>query len=148
MCRQTLLRLSLGFVFSFLLLATTGCGTGYSVAPVSGQVTLDGDPLPDASVTFQPVAEQDSSAGLGSYGRTDENGRYSLKLIENDQEGAAVGKHRVQISAQSDDSDSDAGTGAATEKVPSRYRDAETILTFDVPADGTDQADFPLTTEP
>jgi hypothetical protein len=141
---------SLGLVLVCLLLPLAGCGSDYPVAPVSGQVTLDEMPLPDASVTFQPVTEGEaieSALGAGSYGKTDAEGRYSLKLIENDRQGAAVGKHKVQISVAVDDPDSDAGPGLVADKVPSRYRGADTKLSFEVSAAGTDQADFALTTQ-
>ena len=37
------------------MLVLTGCGGGCQVAAVSGQVTMNGQPLPGAQVTFQPI---------------------------------------------------------------------------------------------
>lgn len=115
-----------------------GCGGGPAVVPVSGVVTLDGEPLPEAAVTFQPTAQ--SGASDGSYGKTDAQGRYALKLVTNDSEGAVLGKHRVMISLvkpSTDDSPS-METG-----LPTRYN-SQSELTFDVPAGGSDAANFDL----
>ncbi|MEX1026648.1 MAG: hypothetical protein WD049_01385, partial [Candidatus Paceibacterota bacterium] len=86
-------------VLGVLAAVTLGCGgDGYRMAPVSGTVMLDGAPLPNASVTFSPSAQgQSEQAGPGSYGRTNEQGKYSLKRIDTDANGALVGNHRVEI---------------------------------------------------
>lgn len=74
-----------------------GCG-GSSYAPVSGVVRLDGQPLADAKLIFEPIADGDgNTGGSPSYGRTDDAGRYTLKSPVADQTGAALGKHRVRI---------------------------------------------------
>src|SRR5688572_18471816 len=77
-----------------LLLSATfvGCGpSGPQLAPVSGHVQLDGRPLQDASITFQPADGQ-----RPSYGSTDADGRYQL-AYRRGEEGALVGKHTVRI---------------------------------------------------
>ena len=125
-----------------------GCGSG-KYAPVSGKITLNGKPLAGAIVSFQPIAKEGSiEAGIGSAGTTDENGAYSLKVATGEN-GACVGKHRVMISQHAiDDTEDDArpkgGGPRQVDKIPSRYRDAKTELTFDVPSGGTDKADFDL----
>ncbi len=134
-------------VLAGALLVCAGCGgTGYKVAPVSGRVTLDDNPLVGASVNFVPLdGSKDNNVGAGSYGKTDADGRYSLKLIENDKAGAAVGRHQVRISlAQQSDPSSE--SSVVVDKVPERYRSSETSLTFEVPAGGTKEADFKLQT--
>jgi hypothetical protein len=50
----------------------SGCGSEY--ATVTGRVTLDGEPLPNATVSFMPEAE----GGRPSFGRTGADGGYSL----------------------------------------------------------------------
>ncbi|MFW6172061.1 MAG: carboxypeptidase-like regulatory domain-containing protein, partial [Planctomycetota bacterium] len=70
-----------------------GCGdSGPERGYVEGTVTMDGEPLPDAVVTFQP-----EDTGRPSYGKTDENGHYELQYTS-DKKGALVGMHRVTIS--------------------------------------------------
>ncbi len=79
------------------LLVVAGCGgTGY--APVSGTVLLNGQPLADAKLMFEPVGDAQGNAnGNISYGRTDAAGRYTLHCPIADRDGAMVGKHRVRI---------------------------------------------------
>jgi hypothetical protein len=76
----------------------TGCGMGERYVPVSGLVTLNGEPLGDAKLMFEPIGGDDGNgAGKPSYGRTDLNGRYSLECPIAKKTGAAVGEHRVRI---------------------------------------------------
>lgn len=126
------------------LLLTAGCdSSSYTIVPVSGRVTLDDEPLPDALVSFQPIGGQaNPQPGPGSFGRTDKEGKFTLRVIEPDQPGAVVGKHRVVIStATSDGGDGDRSVG---ERVPRRYRDGK--LEFDVPRRGSKEANFDLYT--
>lgn len=79
------------------LLLVTGCG-GSGYAPVSGTVLLNGQPLEDAKLIFEPVGDASGNAsGNVSYGRTDAAGRYTLRCPIAAQDGAVVGKHRVRI---------------------------------------------------
>ena len=65
------------------LLLLVGCGQEpHAIAPVSGRVTLNGKPLPNAGVTFSPMpAGAKVDAGPGSAGVTDADGHYTLKLV-------------------------------------------------------------------
>lgn len=136
-----------------------GCGGGEQPGrgvPVSGTVTLGGQPLEGASVTFM----NDTFAG---YGRTDSEGRYRLV------QGALPGQNKVVISkidgeveAKLPDGDPAAaldpgqleaaamGTGqkipeGPKDLVPADYSDPNnTRLTYDVPADGAEAVDFNL----
>jgi len=122
------------------LLLLAGCGTKY--APVSGMVTLDGVPLADASVTFQPVADKGIEAGTGSYGHTDAQGRYTLKTVLGDRAGAVPGKHMVRISRYQADPGGNPDVGGR-EILPARYN-LDTTLTAEVPRAGLPNADFKL----
>lgn len=76
-----------------LLLFTVGCG-GYTTYPVTGKVTFpNGEPLPNAKISFDPVEEGQP----GARGTTDSNGVYTLKTGE--QEGVVAGKSRVLVIA-------------------------------------------------
>lgn len=82
----------LGFLVLFL--AVTGCGqSGPEVAPVSGRVTVDGQPMENIDVVFQPEGSKSPS-----YGRTDKDGNYTL-AYKRGVPGALVGSHGVSISA-------------------------------------------------
>ena len=125
-----------------------GCGDGKTFVPVSGKVTLNGKPLHDATVMFQPVGEPGSIvAGEGSAGKTNENGEFTLKSSTG-KSGAMVGTHQVSISAtdaQVGDHDTRPPRGGwpKSDKVPSRYN-SKSELTFPVSSGGTNKADFDL----
>jgi hypothetical protein len=130
------------------LLAATGCGAPYRVAVVSGKVTLNGKPLPGAWVHFAPRSSQDNrNPGPTSHGQTDNEGKYTLQ-IDPEHPGSVVGKCRVFISLRpggKPGAQPDAGGRTGQELLPRRYNE-ETELTFDVPREGTNRADFALTT--
>jgi hypothetical protein len=131
-----------------LLPAVVGCSPEpYRVAPVSGKVTLNGKPLPNACVHFAPIGSKDHNPGPTSQGKTDSNGCFTLRLDHPPQLGAVVGKCRVFITTANtelrDGAQPDAGGKKTKELVPARYNQ-ETTLIFDVPPGGTDQANFDL----
>jgi len=73
------------------LVLLAACGdSGPERAEVTGTVTLDGDPLPEATVVFQPAQ------GSPSIGETGSRGRYRLEYTAG-KTGATLGKHRVSI---------------------------------------------------
>lgn len=135
-------------LFLGTLVLFAGCASeSYSTAPVSGTVTLDGEPLANASVGFEPIRQgQDIVAGYGSYGETDENGNFTLKTLHG-QDGAIVGKHRVSIRTVSGEMGPDGETVMTSEeRLPPRYN-SDTELTFEVPPEGSDAANFDLNTD-
>src|SRR2546421_8436792 len=86
-------------ILAFALLLVVGCKEEpYAVAPVSGRVTLNGKALANCEVMFQPVHTSGNyNPGPGSYGITDADGRFTLKLIGKESAGAVVGKHKVRF---------------------------------------------------
>lgn len=135
-------------------LVVLGCRSReYSVAPVSGKVTLDGKPLVGAAVMFQPSAQgKNINPGPGSYGITDAEGRYTLVLIGEESKGAAVGKHKVRISDHDDtkqaaDDDSPVKRKKSDVKVPPKYNAVEALFEFEVPSKGSSEANFDLTSK-
>jgi hypothetical protein len=71
-----------------------GCGkSGPELAAVSGRVTVDGKPMENVDVTFQPDEMRPAS-----YGRTDASGHYELGYKRGVQ-GALLGQHTVRIRA-------------------------------------------------
>lgn len=138
-------------------LVLSGCGHKAKVVSVSGIVTLDGMPLANADVQFQPMAtEGNSNPGYGSHGKTDDQGRFSLTISSQESQapGAVAGMHKVSISSGNNDKvayDPRIGSpdGATpknkppVEKVPNNYN-SQSTLTFEVPLEGTDKANFDL----
>ena len=89
-------RLAIG-VLTALAACTAGCGAK-NIAPVSGRVTLDGNPVSDLAVTFMPVAEGTETPGGPSGATTDENGCFTLRMGgTHNRDGAVVGKHKVRL---------------------------------------------------
>jgi hypothetical protein len=103
---------------------------------------------------LQPVGGKDNpNPGRGSAGLTDENGRFVLKTPEG-VNGAVVGAHQVKITtAEEGIVGFDPATGSP-DNVPTKKVKIDPIPTdwrsmgkntFDVPAGGTDQANFDIT---
>lgn len=139
----------LGAVAWLMLAACSGCNRSpFTLAPVSGTVLLDGRPLAGGVINFQPIAAgEGGKGGPGSTSRTDAEGRYWLTTVRG-QRGAVVGKHRVKIYSFSPESPPIADDAPAPQRelVPARYN-YRSDVTFDVPAGGTDTADFSIKTK-
>ncbi len=128
-------------------LPLAGCGDGPALVPVSGKVTLDGKPLANVWINFQPIAADPKvPPGPGSSAKTDAEGQYTLRVDER-KNGAVVGKHKVMIQPGEEGGDADADAGGKRRKsvVPAKYIGVESTLRCDVPAGGKADADFALT---
>lgn len=79
------------FALPFLLLGLTGCGSG-EFRPVSGTITVDGQPLESGRVVFSPIGE-----GRKAYGNV-KDGAYQL-TTQDPQDGAKPGEYIVTINA-------------------------------------------------
>ncbi len=78
---------------SAMLLAATGCGVGHT--PISGIVTVDGQPQGELVISFVPV----ESGGLTAIGRADEAGRFRMGT-EKPNNGVKPGKYKVTVSPE------------------------------------------------
>lgn len=82
----------------------TGCGTGEPIAySVTGTVTLDDKPLPNAGVVFTPALTPSLGAMAG--GRTDESGRFSL--MTGKRMGAYPASYKVTVFLQEEEKTKD-----------------------------------------
>lgn len=90
------------------------------VAPVSGKVLLDGKPLADARVTFQPESGRPATA------TTNAEGEYVMQYNV-DVPGAKIGKHKVQISKTNDTKDENGEVIKSEEIVPAKYNRETTL---------------------
>lgn len=106
------------------LLWFTGCGgpAHPDVGRVSGVITLDGQPLPEATVMFQPTQ------GRASIATTDAAGKYSLTYLDG-VPGALLGAHKVIIRTEIPGEDGQ--PPIAKEKLPKKYHE-QTELTAEV----------------
>ena len=115
-----------------------------------GTVTIDGNPLSDATVVFKPA----DSDGNTAVGRTDADGRFVLQTFEN-KDGAVAGKHLVTVT-KVETTKPPAGANldeinfVAEEKsvIPELYGNPTTSkLTAEVTAEGENDFTFALTSQ-
>ncbi len=137
------------FVFSLfniilltsLLCCQSGCtgGSGEAVpelADVNGIVTIDGSPLVNAKVIFEPQETIGNARRRASSGTTQSDGTFTLEYNE-DASGASLGKHKVMILKLTDNPE-DAGK----QLIPTKYNE-QTELTAEVKA-GDNTINFDL----
>ena len=105
-----------------LCLPLAGCGSEYDLAKVKGQITLNGQPLEDATVKFQPTAAEGSS----SSGVTDADGRYEL-MYTFDTPGAMPGEHIVSIGTAGTFIDDEGYEVEREERVPAKHNSQTTL---------------------
>ncbi|MGQ0633683.1 MAG: carboxypeptidase regulatory-like domain-containing protein [Planctomycetaceae bacterium] len=117
-------------------LAVAGCGRG-DLGYVTGKVTLDGEPVEGAFVTYSPKA-----AGSPAYGRTDDDGEFYL-MFSRTVKGASLGENNVTI--KTGDLAPEPKTGKVInlpEKIPLAYNAASKLVrTVEV---GSNRHDFDL----
>ena len=119
------------------LASLMGCGGNSNLGSVSGKVTLEGQPVPDALVKFTPV-----KGGSPSNARTNSSGEYTLTYTDTE-DGAEIGEHTVSISTyRAANPEADPPTTLVPEKVPAKYN-SQTTLKADVKS-GSNTIDFPL----
>lgn len=140
-----------------VLLTWTGCGqdrdpTLPDLVPVSGAVSLDGNPLANASVYFKPVG---TTMGTGSTAITDEAGKYRLSTLH-DGVGAPVGEYQVVITKVVMPDGSEFPKDAVLDPMSTPHKNLlspiysdpdKSKLTAQVPAGGG-TIDFPLKSKP
>ena len=125
--------------WTLALVAFVGCSSRPEgqpeIAPVSGTVTMDGQPLRSVAVVFE------SERGVLSFGTTDASGRYELFYIRSDK-GAGLGKNVVRMKTPT------MGPSSTREKdsIPSSYNTNST-LEVDV-VKGRNVFDFALDSKP
>jgi len=111
------------------------------IAPVTGTLTLDGQPLGMAHIIFTPI-----DGGQTSEAYSDPTGQYAL-VYKRDIMGAKIGKHKVVVTTFEEPESTDDGKtiGGVPERVPAKYN-ANTTLQFDVNS-GENVIDLQLTSK-
>ena len=117
------------FAAGLMLVVLAGCGgraTSREVVAVRGTVTIDGKPLPDALVEFEPQSGRPSSAV------TDAQGNYEL-LYSQSKKGAVAGTHTVKITTGKEQivQEGKVVQKAISETIPAQYN-ASSQLTAEV----------------
>ncbi|HEY2250436.1 MAG TPA: carboxypeptidase-like regulatory domain-containing protein [Planctomycetaceae bacterium] len=132
-------------------LVVAGCGgrvaaKNVAVFKVTGTVTYQGKPLPQAIVTFSPKERQPVA-----FGTTNDKGEFTLTTYNTD-DGAAAGSYGVVVSkagssgATTAGESTDAGHSADGSAVPEAGHDASSSPTSAslIPADYSDATKTPL----
>ena len=122
-----------------ICVAAGGCGKRVKSVPVSGLVTIGGKPLADVAVNFSPQTGGQVDA-YAAYGKTDKEGRFTLRLADNEQAGATAGLNRVTLHESTGTAESDGAAPLVQLKLPPKARDG--TMTFEVPPEGTAEANF------
>lgn len=128
----------------FALLSLCGC-LGGSAEPlpdlgeVTGVVTLDGQPLENAQVIFEPKQIGEKGRGRASNATTGADGSYTLSFNA-DADGASLGSHKVMILKMPDDP-----SEPGKQMLPAKYNE-KTELTAEVKA-GANSINFDLKTK-
>jgi hypothetical protein len=122
-----------------------GCGQGgdrWPREPVSGKVTLDGQPLDSGEIAFVPSGDGPAAGGLIH------KGKYAIGRSD----GPVPGPHRVVITSAKptgkkikDEADPKVLYDERAETLPARYN-AQSELTAEVKPGGGNTFDFELTT--
>ena len=134
-------------MFCAILSLLSGCGdSGPELAAVTGTITLDGNPLHGALVTFRPTGE----VATTSYGVSNKDGFYSL-MFTRDKSGAMPGDYEVDIETTMPSKSELAEMKAEGKEpppfvpLPKKYKQPG-ALTAKV-ASGKNTIDFPLDTK-
>ena len=137
-----------------VFVAFGGCSGGSrKIVPVSGVVKVNGEPTANLVVSFQPLGgESEENPGRGSSAVTGPDGRYTL-VYDGEKPGALTGKHRVRIFPQvtggtgkGEAETGNTGPVKVAAFIPPEWNDLSKV-DFDVPAGGTDKADFQIETK-
>jgi len=139
-------------VSAFACLALAGCGGGGG-ATVTGSVTLDGTPVSDAEVTFEPF---DRTQRLGNeIVRTDSSGKFEVKPHPK-KKGLAPGKYVVYVSKwvnkttgkvpDADQMEMDKAGNLLKNALPYKYsnREEAAVLTAEIKSGKNELAPFAL----
>jgi hypothetical protein len=114
---------------SALATACLGCGgNSPDIAPVSGKVLVDGQPLTEGMVRTLP------KSGRGAKGMIQPDGTFALGTLSQD-DGATVGTHKVGIVAYEGGIPPGPEATPGKRLIPKRYFDPDSSgLTIDVKA--------------
>jgi hypothetical protein len=126
-----------------VIAALVGCG-GPAAVPVEGVVTLNGAPLPEATVIL--VAKQGPIDQRTFTGETDSAGRYSIKQALSGEPGVPPGTYNLKITSVKVPPGADELTPLPEERVPREFLDGS--QTLEVPEGGLTDKNFDLVGRP
>lgn len=131
--------LALSLVVTVALISTQGCRRS-ARCHVTGRVTLDGQPVADALISFMPL----DPGGVSAVGQTDDDGTYD---VQKSSDGTSLlrGRYAVRISTFLEgNTDVDPPIKARPERIPAEYNVSSQLIVDLKP--GANTCDFPLST--
>ncbi len=111
--QQIVSKLQLPLVL-FLCLTASGCYFRPARVPVSGRVTLDGEPVPFGHIRFVP------GDARAAFGEIENDGHFRLTTFDSG-DGCVLGTHKVEVIARHPQ-----GETSIRHLVPPKYGTAET----------------------
>ncbi|MEQ8836399.1 MAG: hypothetical protein RID07_06305 [Lacipirellulaceae bacterium] len=133
---------------SCLIVITCGCDSGPEIAPATGKVYYNDQPLPFGSVMFQPAKGQPAT------GKIQPDGSFVMSSFS-PEDGATVGPQKVRINCYSSQSPAAQSKPVVGERsigallIPRKYTSFDTSgFTAEVKAEGNEPFEFRLTGPP
>ena len=134
-----------------LLLSAPGCGNsgaGPETFPVTGVVTLEGQPVGGATLQFVASADE-AGAGAGGQAQTAADGAFTVESTfdkgKTTQVGLPAGVYKVTVTKLEAPAGARSLDHPPKNTLPPKYAMAEsTTLSATVTADGENKFDFPL----
>ena len=123
------------FVMGVLLICLPGCDSGPKLGRVSGTITINGEPVEQATITFTPAD------GQSSFARTDANGFYELQFSGGKQ-GALLGENYISIETGRVGTNEQGDLVEYPERLPAKYN-AESEIVREV-NEGSQTIDFAI----
>jgi hypothetical protein len=122
------------------LLAGCHDGDGLERVPITGTLTIQGKPLPGASIQFLPL---EGSNLPGALGVSDETGRFEVISSREEDTGVPPGEYSVRVSRFVDEEGTPLLPGTppamslgSRESIPSPYDSPTSPLKVVIPAEG------------
>ena len=131
------IRFAMRYIVIFMVVSIAGCGMD-NRASVSGNVTLDGEPIESGVINFFPTGDNSGPTAGGVI----TNGSYEIKSAR----GVAIGSNQVVINSKQKTGRKiqslDRVDEEQAEAIPPKYND-ESILTHEIKP-GDNEVDFAL----
>ena len=131
------------FILGFVL--AIGCGPkGPELGEVEGIITLDGEPVPDAVITYVPMFPD--GVECKSSDKTDANGYYRIRY-NRERYGVKLGEYMVQASTRDEVRQLDGSKKFIREVIPKVYWSIESPVIVNVEA-GKNDLNLEMFTDP
>ena len=129
-------------LFMSLLSLSTGCAKGPELGDVTGRITLEGEPVEAAYVTFLPMFP----GGMELVGKTDADGNYDVQYSAT-RKGIPPGKYQILLSTLDDIKNPNGSNTKVPERFHPIYVNNDSPLTFEV-VPGENDASFDASKKP